>query len=75
MPDNEVVGSPQPAMPPEWIGARAPMPRGGFGRRAARRGWALVRAIVLVALTGLLVAMIVATIFGALVIAINGKLP
>jgi hypothetical protein len=34
-----------------------------------------VRAIALMAFTGLLVAMIVATVFGALVIAINGKLP
>jgi hypothetical protein len=34
-----------------------------------------VRAIGLTAFTGLLVAMIVATIFGALVIAINGQLP
>ena len=75
MPDSEGVGSPQPAMPPEWIGARAARPRGGFGRRTARRRWALVRAIALAAFTGLLVAMIVATIFGAIVIAINGKLP
>jgi hypothetical protein len=30
---------------------------------------------VLAAFTGLLVALIIATIFGALVIAINGKLP
>jgi len=62
-------------MPPEWVGARAGRRRGGFGRRTARRGWALVRAIVLTGLTGLLVALILATIFGALVIAINGKLP
>jgi hypothetical protein len=34
-----------------------------------------VRAVALTAFTGLLVAMIVATVFGALVIAINGKLP
>jgi hypothetical protein len=62
-------------MPPEWVGARAGRGRGGFGRRTARRGSALVRAVVLTGLTGLLVALIVATIFGALVIAINGKLP
>ena len=75
MTDTGGVGSPQPAMPPEWVGARAPRPRGGAGRRTARRGWALTRAIALTAFTGLLVAMIVATIFGALVIAINGQLP
>ena len=31
--------------------------------------------VVLTGLTGLLIALIIATIFGALVIAINGKLP
>jgi hypothetical protein len=41
----------------------------------ARRGWALVRTFVLVFLTGLLIAMVLATAFGALVIAINGELP
>ena len=61
------MGTPQPAIPPEGIGARAARPRGGFGRRTARRGWALVRAIALAAFTGLLVAMIVATIKGSLV--------
>jgi len=30
---------------------------------------------VLIFLTGLLVALVIATLFGALVIAINGKLP
>jgi hypothetical protein len=44
-------------------------------RRTARRGWALVRTIVLVAFTGLFVATVVATAIGALVIAINGRLP
>ena len=75
MPETKGVGGPQPAMPPEWVGARAGRNRGGFGRRTARRGWALVRAIALAAFTGLLVALIIATMFGALVIAINGKLP
>ena len=75
MPESQGLGGLQPAMPPEWVGARAGPPRGGFGRRTARRGWALVRALVLAAFTGLLVALIFATIFGALVIAINGKLP
>ena len=74
MPEMQGTGGPQPAMPPEWVGARG-RPPAGFGRRTARRGWALVRAIVLAAFTGLLVALIIATIFGALVIAINGKLP
>jgi hypothetical protein len=75
MPDKEGMGDLQPAMPPEWIGAHPGRPYAGFGRRAARRGWALVRVLVLAGLTGLLVALIVATIFGAIVIAINGKLP
>ncbi|MET0895150.1 MAG: hypothetical protein ABWY77_06835 [Acidimicrobiia bacterium] len=43
--------------------------------RTAKNGWALVRAIVLVGLTGFLVASVLATIFAGLVIAINGKLP
>jgi hypothetical protein len=43
--------------------------------RVARRGWALVRAIILVGLTGFLIAVIVATIFAGLIIAINGRLP
>lgn len=75
MAESQRMGGSQPAMPPEWVGARAGRPPGGFGRRTARRGWALVRAVALAALTGLLIALIVATIFGALVIAINGKLP
>jgi hypothetical protein len=62
-------------MPPEWIGARGRPPRAGFGRRTARRGSALLGAIALAAFTGLLVALIIATVFGAIVIAINGKLP
>jgi hypothetical protein len=45
------------------------------GVKAARRGWALVRMIVLIGLTGFLLATIVATIFAGLVIAINGRLP
>jgi len=59
-------------MPSTPYGAR---PRSRRSARVARRGWALVRAIVLVGLTGFLIAVIVATIFGALVIAINGRLP
>jgi hypothetical protein len=75
MPESVGMGSPQPAMPPEWVDARARRPQGGLGQRTVRRGWALVRAITLTTLTGLLVAMIVATLFGAIVIAANGKLP
>jgi uncharacterized transporter YbjL len=59
-------------MRPGFFGAR---PRPNFAGRLARRGWALVRTAVLVVLTGLLVAMVLATLFGGLVIAINGKLP
>jgi hypothetical protein len=59
-------------MPPAVYGAR---PRPKVAERIARRGWALVRTAVLVVITGLLVAMVLATLFGALVIAINGKLP
>jgi hypothetical protein len=59
-------------MPPGVFGAR---PRPKIAERVARRGWALVRTAVLVVATGLLVAMVLATLFGALVIAINGKLP
>ena len=62
----------QPATPPAFYGARQ---RQHFTLRLARRGWALVRTAVLVFVTGLLVAMVIATLFGALVIAINGKLP
>jgi hypothetical protein len=62
----------QPATPPTFFGTR---PRPNLALRTARRGWALVRTAVLVFLTGLLVALVLATLFGALVIAINGKLP
>jgi hypothetical protein len=59
-------------MPGTPYGARPPSRR---GVKAARRGWALVRTLLLVGITGFLVAMIVATIFAGLVIAINGRLP
>jgi hypothetical protein len=45
------------------------------GVRAARRGTALVRMVFLVGFSGFLVAMVVATVFAGLVIAINGRLP
>jgi hypothetical protein len=59
-------------MPPGFLDAR---PSTNVAVRTARKGWALVRASVLVFLTGLLVAMVLSAIFGGLVIAINGKLP
>jgi hypothetical protein len=59
-------------MPPGFLGAR---PTTNVAVRTARKGWALVRAGVLVFLSGLLVAIVLAAIFGGLVIAINGKLP
>jgi hypothetical protein len=43
--------------------------------RAARRGAALVRMLFLVGFTGFLVALVLATVFAGLVIAINGRLP
>ena len=62
----------QPATPPTVFGTRQ---RPNLALRTARRGWALARAGVLIVLTGLLAALVVATLFGLLVIAINGKLP
>jgi hypothetical protein len=62
----------QPATPMVYSPARA---RPNLGVRTAKRGWALVRAIVLIGLTGFLIAGVLATIFAGLVIAINGKLP
>ena len=62
----------QPATPMVYSRARA---RPNFGVRTAKRGWALVRAIVLIGVTGILIAGVFATIFAGLVIAINGKLP
>jgi hypothetical protein len=50
-------------------------PGPGRGVRVARRGTAFVRMLLLVALTGFLVAMVIATVFAGLVIAINGRLP
>ncbi|MEX1008481.1 MAG: hypothetical protein WD271_11625 [Acidimicrobiia bacterium] len=58
-------------MPPGFYSAR---PNTNIAVRTARKGWALVRTGVLVFLTGLLVAMVLAALFGGLVIAINGKL-
>lgn len=76
MPDPEepkLQGSPnrQPATPPLLFGARRP----NVGIRMARRGWAFVRMVVLLALSALLVATVIATALGALVIVVNGRLP
>ncbi len=68
---------------PEMQGTRSPQPptRGhpararGTGWRLATRTWATIRLGVLVVLTGTLVAAVIATVFGAIVIAINGHLP
>jgi hypothetical protein len=62
----------QPATPPMLSRTR---PRPTFGIRAAKRGWALVRAVLLIGFTGFLVAAVLATIFAGLVIAISGELP
>jgi hypothetical protein len=45
------------------------------GVRAARRGTAFVRMLLLIGLAGFLVAGVLATVFAGLVIAINGRLP
>jgi hypothetical protein len=50
-------------------------PQQNVAVRTARRGWALARAITLVIATGFLIALVLATLFGAVVIAIDGKLP
>jgi hypothetical protein len=43
--------------------------------RAAHRGTALVRMVILIACTGVIVAGVLATVAAGLVIAINGRLP
>ena len=64
--------TPQPATPSPPFGAR---PGPGRGVRVARRGTAFVRMLLLVGFSGFLVALVLATVFAALVIAINGRLP
>jgi hypothetical protein len=49
--------------------------RPNLAARAATRGLALVRGVLLIGFTGFLIAAVAATIFAGLVIAINGKLP
>jgi hypothetical protein len=43
--------------------------------RAARRGTAAVRMVLLIGFSGFLVATVLATIVAGLIIAINGRLP
>jgi len=64
--------TPQPATPSMPFGTRQGPT---IGTRIARRGIAFVRMLLLVGFTGFLVAMVVATVFAGLVIAINGRLP
>lgn len=64
--------TPQPAMPPMPFGAR---PGPTLGMRVARRGTAFVRMLFLVGFTGFLIAVVLATVFAGIVIAINGQLP
>jgi hypothetical protein len=57
-----------------------PVPYGTRGARtrgilAARRSAAFVRMVFLVGFTGFLLALIIATVFAAIIIAINGRLP
>jgi hypothetical protein len=59
-------------MPPLPYGTRAGRTR---GMRVARRGAAFFRMLFLVGFTGFLVALVLATVFAGLVIAINGRLP
>lgn len=64
--------TPQPATPPLPFGTRAGPSR---GVRVARRSTAFVRMLFLIGFTGFLVALVVATVFAGIVIAINGRLP
>jgi hypothetical protein len=50
-------------------------PSPSLAARLGRRGWALTRTLVLVTLTGLLVAAVVAPACGGILIAIDGRLP
>jgi hypothetical protein len=59
-------------MPSGFGGAR---PQPNVAVKAARRGWALARAVLLLFATGFLIALVLAAVFAGLVIAIDGKLP
>ena len=64
--------TPQPATTSVPFGARpAPSRR----VRAARRGTAAVRMVFLIAVSGFLVAGVLATVVAGLIIAVNGRLP
>jgi hypothetical protein len=64
--------APQPATPTVPFGAR---PGPHKGARAAHRGMAVARMVVLVGVTGFIVAAVVASVCAGIVIAINGRLP
>jgi hypothetical protein len=61
----------QPAMRPSGDGPRPP----GTGMKTLRNGWAVARLAVLIAVTGIGAAAVVAIAVAALVIAVNGSLP
>lgn len=69
-----MTGTPtsQPATPSMPFSAR---PGPGRGVKVARRGTAFVRMLLLIGFTGFLVAVVLATVFAGLLIAINGRLP
>ena len=64
--------APQPATPPVPLGAR-PGPHKSV--RAVHRGMAVTRMVFLIAVTGFIVAAVLASVFAGIVIAINGRLP
>ena len=64
--------TPQPATTSAPFGAR---PAPSRGVRAARRGFAALRMVLLIGFSGFLVAAVLATIVAGLIIAINGRLP
>ena len=61
----------QPPMPPAPF---RPRPGPNAALRALRRGWAVCRLILLIAITGFGAAAVVAAAAAALIIAINGSL-
>lgn len=65
------TSSPQPATSSAPFGTRVQPSR---GVKVARRGTAAVRMVLLIGITGFLVAVVLATVFAGLVIAINGRL-
>jgi hypothetical protein len=55
--------------------ATAGVARGSVLRRRTDQGLAMTRVALLTMCAGFLIAMVVAAAFGALIIAINGRLP